>query len=216
MKERFNQLVAETIKPLLKNEGFVKKGLNFFKQKDDLIFVFNFQNSQGNTGTQIRFYINCGIHSTYIDQAISKAQNAAPKEYECYFRERISDITGAKTDGYIVNEQLNMQALEDIVVADMKKAIVFFNQIQSTKDLVDLMIQKNGLNNYLELFEYLLVNKDLNRLKQYAGQLYEAFGKEKRWTIFENNLNNLLIKYHYKKSLDQILDSIHSAGEEKK
>jgi hypothetical protein len=109
-----------------------------------------------------------------------------------------------------------MQALEDIVVADMKKAIVFFNQIQSTKDLVDLMIQKNGLNNYLELFEYLLVNKDLNRLKQYAGQLYEAFGKEKRWTIFENNLNNLLIKYHYKKSLDQILDSIHSAGEEKK
>lgn len=216
MKERFNELISQTIKPLLKEEQFVKKGLNFFKQKDDLIFLFNFQNSQGNTGAQIRFYINCCIHSTAVDQAIGRAQNTAPKEYECYFRKRISDMTGAQTDGYIINGETNMQVLEAAIVKDLKKAISVFNQIFSCKDLVNLMIRKNGLNNYQELFEYLLIKKDHAGLQQYMGQLYQTFGKEKRWNIFENNINNLLLKYQYKESAAEILSNVgFIAGGEK-
>lgn len=72
MKEKFIQLIADTVKPLLKTNGFSKKGMNFYKRKDDLIFMFNFQNSQGNTFDQTKFYINCGIHSTKIDKVIGK------------------------------------------------------------------------------------------------------------------------------------------------
>jgi len=47
MKEKYNQLISDTVKPLLKLNGFAKKGMNFYKMKEDLIFLINLQNSHG-------------------------------------------------------------------------------------------------------------------------------------------------------------------------
>lgn len=206
MKEKFNQVIAGTVKPLLKEEGFGKNGMNFYKRKEDLIFLFNFQNSQGNTPGQTKFYINCGIHSTKIDQVIGKTERSDPKESDCYFRDRISAIVKSEKDGYVITLETDLHTLGLTVDADLKAAMAMFNNITSTDDLIDLMIEKNGLNNYRELFKYLLLTESKTQLKQFVKQLQQTFGAEKRWVIFERNLNDLLKENNSRETIAAILN----------
>ncbi|MHC8947995.1 DUF4304 domain-containing protein [Sphingobacterium hungaricum] len=205
MKEKFNQLIGETVNPLLKANGFSKKGLNFYRKSDELIFLFNFQKSQGNTSEQTKFYINCGIHSIKIDKEIGKTALIEPKEYECYFRRRISSITNSINDGYLINQEADLSKVSLIISNDLKTVISFFDKIQSTHDLTDLMISKNGLNNYRQLFEYLLLTESNEDLKLFVNQLHKTFGKDKRWRIFESNMNELLNKNNVELTVEEII-----------
>jgi len=205
MKEKFNQLIADTIKPFLKSYGFSKKGMNFYRRKDDLIFLFNFQNSQGNSFDQTKFYINCGIHSTNIDKVIGKVELSEPKEYECYFRNRISSIIQSKNDCYFITEETDINTLSLTINNDLKTVVAMFDNIKSTSDLTDLMIDKNGLNNYRELFKFLLFTENKKDLRHFVKQLYNTFGTEKRWTIFASNLTDLLNENNQKETLEDIL-----------
>ena len=92
MKAKFDELIAQ-VKPLFKDNGFTKSGLNFYKKTPEFIYVVNFQKSSGNTAFETRFYVNCGIYGAFIDAAIGKETVLKPKEYECHFRERVSSIT---------------------------------------------------------------------------------------------------------------------------
>ena len=203
-KELFNNLISKTVKPLLKDSGFTKKSLTFYKKKEDLVFLFNFQKSGGNTSFQTKFYINCGIHSATIDGIIEKPELIEPKEYECHFRKRISSITNNPEDGYIITGGIDLHELSRQVVTDFKKAIDFFDKVNTTSDLADLMA-KQGLSNYEQLFEYLLLDGDDVRLKYYIANLYQSFGQEQRWKIFENKMNGILKKRHVSKEVKDIL-----------
>ncbi|SHE79062.1 protein of unknown function [Pedobacter caeni] len=206
MKEKFNQMIAGIVKPLLKEEGFSKNGMNFYRKKEDLIFLFNFQNSQGNSAQETKFYINCGIHSTNIDRVIGKTTGLDPKESECYFRKRISSIVESTNDGYVITQETDLNTLGLKLDEDLKAAIAMFNNITSTNDLIDLMIEKNGLNNYRELFKYLLLTERKTQLKQFVKQLHRTFGAEKRWAIFENNLTEVLKDNNSKETIAAILN----------
>ena len=206
MKEKFKQLINDTVKPLLKANGFSKKGMNFYKTKNDLIFLFNFQNSHGNSYDQTQFYINCGIYSIRIDKVLERTEIVEPKEYDCYFRSRISSITMSPHDGYLIREETDLNNLSLAVASDLKTAISTFDNIQSTNDLTDLMISKNRLSNYKELFEYLLRTGNNQDLKRFAKQIYNTFGAEKRWTIFEKNLSDILQRNSHTETIADILD----------
>ena len=99
MKAKFDELIAQ-VKPLFKDNGFTKSGLNFYKNTLKFIFVVNLQKSSGNTAFETRFYVNCGIYGAFIDTMTGKETNSKPKEYECHFGERISSITGSKVAYY--------------------------------------------------------------------------------------------------------------------
>jgi len=60
MKAKFDELIAR-VKPLFKDNGFTKSGLNFYKNTPEFIYVLNFQKSSGDTAFETRFYVNCGI-----------------------------------------------------------------------------------------------------------------------------------------------------------
>lgn len=192
MKEKFNQLITAVVKPLLKENGFTKKGMNFYKRSDDLVFLLNFQNSHGNTAEQTKFYINCGIHSTYIDKVIGRSELVEPKEYECYFKDRISSLVNAVDDGYLITNGTDLETLSLKLDQDLKSVLLMYGHIKKISDLTDLMINKNGLNNYKELFEFLLLTDNQVDTKRFVKNLYDTFGHEKRWKIFEDNLSELL------------------------
>lgn len=206
MKTQFNQLIADTVKPLLKANGFNKKGLNFYRRKEDLIFLFNFQLSQGNSSDQIKFYINCGIHSIYIDKVIGKTAIPEPKEYDCYFRNRISSMIKSANDGYFITKETDLQTLILTINTDLKIALTMFDNVSTTSDLTNLMIAKNGLNNYRELFDFLLLTENKTGLKQFVTQLHNTFGTEKRWAIFESNLTDVLQKNKRPETIATILN----------
>jgi len=206
MQEKFNKIINENIKPYLKLNGFVKKGTNFYKSNNDLMFVINFQKSQGNTSHQTKFYINCGIHSNLINKVIGENETTHPKEYECHFRCRISSIIQSQTEYYYITEETNIENLSNIITSDLNSAIHMFDEIQSINDLTDLMIDKNGLENYRELFEFLLLSNNKKDLKKFIQQLYNSFGNEKRWIIFERNLNEILLENNIQKTINDILN----------
>ena len=205
MKEHFEELIKTTVKPLLEEYGYSKKSLNFYKRRDDLIFVFNFQNSRGNSYLETSFFVNCGIHSTLIDKVIGKTELLEPKEFECYFRQRISSLTNPTSDGYIITKDTDLPLLTLSISNDLKTVLYLFEKIISTSDLVNLMIERNGLNNYKELFEYLLLTND-ERLKVFVKEFHRIFGTDNRWSRFESNLTVLLREHKQHESVSAILN----------
>lgn len=205
MKEKFNQLIEEVVKPLLKENGFAKKGMSFYKRNADLIFLLNVQNSHGNSSEQTKFYINCGIHSTVIDKVIGRSELVEPKEYECYFKDRISSLINAVDDGYLITKDTDLENLSLTLQQDLKAVMLLYDNINRTSDLTDLMINKNGLNNYQELFEYLLLTNNQADAKRFVKNLHDTFGQQRRWTIFEDNLSELLRKNKRKETIADLL-----------
>ncbi|UEG54145.1 DUF4304 domain-containing protein [Mucilaginibacter daejeonensis] len=205
VKDIFAQLIKETVKPLLTSNGYTKKGLDLYKKNGAIIYLFNVQKSHGNSVDQLKFYINCGIHSTEIDSTIGTQELLFPKEHECHFRNRISSLTGSEKDGYHLTKDTDLDVMKENLTNDIEQALSMFQDISSTDDLTDLMIRENGLNNYEELFEYLLLTNDQVRLKRFVKQLHDQFGTEKRWHIFENAMSDILEKHRSEITMNDLL-----------
>ena len=194
MKTKFDELIAQ-VKPLFKDNGFTKNGLNFYKNTPEFIYVVNFQKSSGNTAFETRFYVNCGIYGAFIDAAAGKEFISKPKEYECHFRDRISSIIDFKAAYYEINENTDTEALCQNLTNDLTAVFRFFDEIKTERNLIDLMLERNGLAVVEQLFEYLLIKNEQEILTSHALNLFEKHGNEARWKIFERRINNLLKKY---------------------
>lgn len=203
MKQLLDQLVKETIKPLLKTAGFKKSRMHFYHTNGEINFAINIQKSQGNSFEQVKFYINCYIHSTKIDEVLGRKIKEMPDVY--YFSKRISSIVNSGEDGYYITKDTDFLALNTLIENDLKLLISFFDSIQSTADLVNLMIAQNGLYHYEELFEYLLLTENQIDLKRFVQQLHQRFGTDHRWQIFENNMSNILKKHHKQQTFSSLL-----------
>ncbi len=191
MKVKFDELIAQ-VKPLFKDNGFTKNGLNFYKSTPEFIYVVNFQKSSGNTASETRFYVNCGIYGAFIDAAIGKEFISKPKEYECHFRDRISSIIDSKTAYYETNENTDTAALCENLISDLRAVFRFFDEIKTERNLIDLMLERNGLAVIDQLFEYLLIKHEEEILTRQALSLFEKYKNEARWKIFERRINDLL------------------------
>lgn len=194
MKAKFDELIAQ-VKPLFKDNGFTKNGLNFYKNTPEFIYIVNFQKSNGNTAFETRFYVNCGIYGAFIDAATGKETVSKPKEYECHFRDRISSIIDSKVAYYEINENTDTAALCENLISDLRAAFRFFDEIKTERNLIDLMLERNGLAVIDQLFEYLLIMHEQEILTRQALSLFEKYGNEARWKIFERCINGLLKKY---------------------
>ena len=194
MKAKFDDLIAQ-VKPLFKDNGFTKNGLNFYKNTPKFIYVVNLQKSSGNTTFETRFYVNCGIYGTFIDAATGKETVLKPKEYECHFRERISSITDSHAAYYEINENTDTAALCQNLTNDLMAVFRFFEEIKTEQNLIDLMLERNGLAVIDQLFEYLLIKREQEILTSQALNLFQKYGNEARWKIFKRRTNGLLKKY---------------------
>ena len=191
MKAKFDELIAQ-VKPLFKDNGFTKNGLNFYKNTPEFIYVVNFKKSSGNTAFETRFYVNCGIYGAFVGAATGKETVLKPKEYECHFRDRISFIEGSKTPYYEINENTDTASLCENLASDLRAVFSFFEEIKTERNLIDLMLERNGLAVIDRLFEYLLIMHEQEILIRRALSLFEKYGNEARWKIFERRINDLL------------------------
>lgn len=57
------------------------------------------------------------------------------------------------------------------------------------------MLERNGLAVIDQLFEYLLIKREQEILTSQALNLFQKYGNEARWKIFERRINDLLKKY---------------------
>ena len=194
MKEKFDELIA-LLKPLFKDNGFSKSALNFYKNTPNFTCVVNFQKSSGNGFERTRFYINCGVYAPFIEATFGKEAASKPKEYECHFRARAHEITRTAAAYYEIEPDSDMAKIYENVVNDLVFVFKFFEQNSSETNLIELMLEQNGLAAINQLYEYLLIKDKSEILISHAKMLYAKHGSEARWSKFENQINELLRKY---------------------
>ena len=71
----------------------------------------------------------------------------------------------------------------------------FFERTNSEANLIELMLEQNGLAAINQLYEYLLIKDKSEILVSHAKKLYAKHGSEARWEKFQNQINELLRKY---------------------
>ncbi|MBS5827980.1 MAG: DUF4304 domain-containing protein [Campylobacter concisus] len=194
MKEKFDELIA-LLKPLFKDNGFSKSALNFYKNTPNFIYVVNFQKSSGNDSRHTRFYINCGIYAPFIEATLGKEALSKPKEYECHYRARVHEITRTSATYYQLEPDSDVAKIYENVVNDLVFVFKFFEQNSSEANLIELMLEQNGLAAINQLYEYLLIKDKSEILISHAKRLFAKHGSEARWSKFENQINELLRKY---------------------
>ena len=193
MKEKFDELIA-LLKPLFKDNGFSKSALNFYKNTPNFIYVVNFQKSSGNSSEHTRFYINCGIYGSFIEATLGKEALSKPKEYECHFRARAHEITRTSAAYYELEPDSDVAKIYENVANDLGFVFKFLGQASSEENLIELMLEQNGLAAINQLYEYLLIKDKSEILISHATRLFAKHGSEARWTKFDNQINELLRK----------------------
>ncbi|WP_103637510.1 DUF4304 domain-containing protein, partial [Campylobacter concisus] len=194
MKEKFDELIA-LLKPLFKDNGFSKSALNFYKNTPNFIYVINFQKSSGNSSERTRFYINCGIYGSFIEATLGKEALSKPKEYECHFRARAHEITRTSASHYELEPDSDVAKIYENVANDLGFVFNFFEQNSSEENLIELMLEQNGLAAINQLYEYLLIKDKSEILISHVKKLFAKHGSEARWGKFQNHINELLRKY---------------------
>jgi len=94
-----DELIKDYLAPVLKNNGFRKSGLNFWRDNVNVIDVLNIQKSQWNDAWEASFYINLGVYwkAFHRDQC-AEFKSKFPREYDCTVFSRVLEPT-AKTWG---------------------------------------------------------------------------------------------------------------------
>ncbi|WP_261376158.1 DUF4304 domain-containing protein [Brevibacillus brevis] len=108
LQQLFNDMIKQDVKPFLSKHGFAKKSLNFHKSTENLIYMFNFQKSAGNSADNVMFYVNCGIYAAELAQIQSREILTAPQEAECHFRARIGEIVETAPDRFSITPDTDM------------------------------------------------------------------------------------------------------------
>ena len=194
MKEKFDELVA-LLKPLFKDNGFSKSALNFYKNTPNFTCVVNFQKSSWNDSAHTRFYINCGIYGSFIEAALGKEALSKPKEYECHFRARAHEISKTALAHYELDADSDVVKIYENLANELNLIFKFFEQSSQEENLIELMLEQNGLAAINQLYEYLLTKEKSEILISHAKKLYAKHGSEARWSKFQNQINELLKKF---------------------
>ena len=194
MKEKFDELIA-LLKPLFKDNGFSKSALNFYKNTPNFICVINFQKSSGNSSERTRFYINCGIYAPFIEATLGKEALSKPKEYECHYRARAHEISKTALSRYELEPDSDVAQIYENLANELNLIFKFFEQSSQEENLIELMLEQNGLAAINQLYEYLLIKDKSEILISHAKSLYAKHGSEVRWSKFQSQINELLRKY---------------------
>ncbi|MCY9590994.1 DUF4304 domain-containing protein [Paenibacillus chitinolyticus] len=195
LQQLFKDLIKQDVKPFLSKHGFAKKGLNFSKTTEGLIYLFNFQKSSGNSADNVMFYVNCGIYAAELAQIQSKEILTAPQETECHFRARIGEIARAVPDRFAITPDTNRDDLRKTLLSGLEEVIHFYETMTSARSIVDYYISGPFLHLGEESFHLLLKSNDAATAKHYLKALHEKYGAENRWTIFENKYKAIFNTY---------------------
>ena len=88
-----------------------------------------------------------------------------------------------------------MAKIYENVANDLGFVFKLLGQASSEENLIELMLEQNGLAAINQLYEYLLIKDKGEILISHAKSLFAKHGSEARWGKFQNQINELLRKY---------------------
>ena len=142
---RFSNVIKEVASTILKENGFKKQGLNFYRPIDEISHTINIQKDKWNTKEEIRFTLNIGVFSNKYwlsefdyDEACKLPK--FPNESTSIVRERIGELKLGKDHWYTIESQKLEYALIKELKEDIKKYVLpFLNSITNVNELIQYL-----------------------------------------------------------------------------
>ncbi|WP_042204090.1 DUF4304 domain-containing protein [Paenibacillus camerounensis] len=196
MKEQFNEIVTNDIKPFFKQRDYRKKALNFSKTDAAFTYKINIQKYPYNTSGKLMFYINCSIHSAELAELQSKQPDNLPAlEFKSHFTARIRAICPTAPDIYTLTPETDLETFTAELIRHLEEALSFMHAMTSARDIADYYIDRTSLYMSDEIFRLLLHSGDQETANDYLARLQAKYGAEKRWAIFERKYDAVWAEY---------------------
>ena len=157
--------MSNKLRPVLKPRGYVKKGNSFLRQSGDLIYIINIQGSCFSWEGNETFYVNVGIVSTAVENAVGHAcsikETSPSKLLYSQVNLRAEELVPIENKSYTISETENAdQLLSDIILVDEK-----LSQIKCIEDLYPLLSKSFASRSIWEstYLRYWAMNGDWDR-----------------------------------------------------
>jgi hypothetical protein len=145
VSQRFANVVKEGFNPILKQCGFKKKALHYYRKCGAIGHTINIQKDKWNTKESLKFTINIGIFSDkfWLSEYDYEEEKQIPqfrKEVESIIRERIGNLKYGKDFWYSIEPQQLEWGLIKKVKSDLEKYILpFLDSITTKKELIQYL-----------------------------------------------------------------------------
>jgi hypothetical protein len=137
-QEEIKNIIDLTIKPVLKELDYRKKGNTWNLCDGELIKVVNVQLSSGNSSEKANFTINLGIYNQRFRQeslASGKMHKNNIKEYDCEIRERIGSVCGKNDTWWTVfADHKNEEVIKDLETKFIDFAVPWLASFKNLED----------------------------------------------------------------------------------
>jgi hypothetical protein len=162
-EEKFDKVVKESFRAILKPLGFKKKANNFYKQLNGIGHIINLQKSSYYSKDHIHFTINTAVflpeYWLAFYNLFSKPVPDFPTEPECILRQRIGELRGENDKWY----DITIDTDEEEMIQEMKKnlnqyILPHFGRVLSKDMLIDVLDSKTVI---IHPFEKLIVFGEL-------------------------------------------------------
>ena len=157
--------MSNKLRPVLKPRGYVKKGNSFLRRSGDLIYIINIQGSCFSWEGNETFYVNVGIVSTAVENAVGHAcsikETSPSKLLYSQVNLRAEELVPIENKSYTISETENAdQCLSDIILVDEK-----LSQIKCIEDLYPLLSKSFASRSIWEstYLRYWAMNGDWDR-----------------------------------------------------
>jgi hypothetical protein len=140
MKDKYNEILLNVIKPRFKPIGFKVSGSSFRKQIDDFTLVFNIEKSSWNTDKSITFWFNTGVFVESYFEFINNKK--APNPVRPAFLTSISLGAGTILKKSVRNYSYNLTETNfKFIVSELendldKRFVPFISNIKVIEDIL--------------------------------------------------------------------------------
>lgn len=193
LNERFNEILSEGIRPLLKEHGFAKSGRSFTRRRGPIYDRIHFQGSSVNSyAPPHRFYVDVGVGSTDIDDVYLGWNNDRSLKSEPILSGRWEHIVDGAPDQVEWDLDTDQVALIGMIRQNLLGVLAVIDPLSSTAALVDWGVAVAGANHVAKLSAYLVAIGDLDTLTIYITRLHDRHGRDSRWPMFSGFLRDTI------------------------
>lgn len=199
--------VKEYIQPFLKNAGFSKTGMNFYRQRGDIIDAIIIEGSTHNGWGNSMFFVNYCMESHEFQAITGQPQNTKIHYSSCLYNRRLHEGPDSRQN-LILMEQGRLVDFEQFskdLLNDLQQVIDYLDEIHTTQQLVAIALDGRGLWQYENLCYYLAKTRDIRTLKTYVRDLHTRFHSDIRWPSISTNIASRIGEYSSDSEISPLL-----------
>ncbi len=171
MELALKEVLKTHIQPLLKANGFKKKGNYFYKKNSAFIYAFYVPIDREYTENGAYFTVQFGIYSEALESLLGREIKAFPKGYDFILNENILTHCEGENWRYLLESTTNLTIFGKKMQDNIVQTLTFFNHITTLETFIDYCLTHNYLVHHEDLMRYLAIKKDAKKSAFYLSKI---------------------------------------------